>query len=429
MTKKTLKDYRRDPNATTDDIVNAIETTPAELTPDPEVAVASGDETAPVAGAKHRDSLNSLYDKARGSREHTQHQDAEVDSSVERTQALVAEAAGGEVNPEGIDTNLPDRFAADRGEETEEHYTARMIQEQYDRDNEPEKGKHEEKDVNKASDALPEIQNDAMVEVTILGRTLEVPQQDIDDAGGQTAYQKSRSATIKLQRAATLEAKALKTLDEIEHGEIGAQPISPSTDGPSEADIDSLHEEMMDTVANGTVEDMREWVANKLTPQPIAEPVAASTIKPETETPVVTSEIQEELDSQFEDDRVDANTMMQTEFVDIMADSELLGLAQQRFNVIKTNPLNEGRSQKEMAREAANFVRTLGRRLDGDYRPNKPDPIEAERKERIERKRALPQQTRADTPAPSHVKKEDTVPSRKEHLARLRRRAGHDLAG
>lgn len=391
---------------------------------DPEVVVASGDEEAPVSSGGHDDALKSLYAKGRKNRKLTTRADAEGTPDVARLEQLYAWA--GQEMPEGeapaeLDTNTPDRFAEDRGEETREAYLARLAAE-YDAENEGENTDTGEKVPVSAPDALQQAEPDATVEVTILGRTMTVPQQDIDDAGGLSAYQKNRAATIRLQKAATLERKAQATLEQVEQQQHGVQQEDLSEDGSSNADVDvdSLHEEMMSVVVNGTEDELKAWLDKKVkAPAPKPKP------KPTTDTrspePRNKSEIQAELDEQLEADRVEANTMMQTDYKDIMADPELLGLAQQRFSVIKTNPLNEGRSQKEMAREAANFVRGIGKRV-GGYKPN---PIEQERQTRIERKRSLPSQTRADQSAPAAASKEQGVPTRREHFLRLRRMAGH----
>jgi hypothetical protein len=91
--------------------------------------------------------------------------------------------------------------------------------------------------------------------------------------------------------------------------------------------------------------------------------------------------------------------------------------------VLVTNPQNEGRTQKEMARESAEYVRSLGKRLLTD--PPK-SQVEQQRQTRIARKRKLPQPSRADTPAAAQPKQEKHIPSAKEHFMRLRKMQGHD---
>ena len=421
--KTKLNEYKAPEGQTEDDIVNALELEKKDLTPDPEAIVATGDEDSPVTGPAHSTGMKSLYDKARKNRELVQRDDAEGTPDVALLQRLNAEASGGEKPETEIDTNKPDRFAADRGEETIEDYNARLIAE--DEERQAELGT----DVpSKAANPLPPVVDDAIVEVTILGRTLSVPQQDIDDAGGVSAYQKNRAATIKLQQAATLLDEAQQTSRVIEPEPDGVQLDDPSTDGLSDADtIESLNEEMMDVVAEGSQDDINAWIAAKLKPKapPVQkQPTSKRSQEPQ---PVKTqTQVQKELQTQFEADRVDANDMMVNDFPDIMADPTLLGLAQQRFNVIKTNPNNEGRSQTEMAREAANHVR----KWDQQHRQGPPrpvDPAEAERQQRIVKKRSLPQQSRADRAAPSGLPAKKTVPTRKEHFQRLRRMGGHDL--
>jgi len=413
-----------------DKVVNELETKKTDLTPDPEVVVPKGDEDMPSSNAMHDESMKSLYEKSRKNRELVTREDAAGTPDVAMLQRLHAEAAGGKEPTVELDTNTPDRFAEDRGEETREQYMERLRREAEERGDEQEHGQGDTgKEIQpSAKDALPADDSDITVDVVVLGRTLSVPKQDVDDAGGVEAYQKSRSATIKLQRAATLEerARALLTQSKTEPPQSGAQQDDPSTDGLSDADIDSLHEEMMDVVVDGTVDEMKAWLQKRLLkPKTQPKPAAPSTESVEAAPQVKSdSEAAKELREQYERDRVEANTMMQSDYKDIMADPELLALAQQRFKTIKANPNSEGRTQKEMAREAANFVRNLGKRL--NHKPQASD-IEVERQTRIERKRNLPQPSRADSrqqPKPSQTNK---VPTRKEHFMRLRQRAGQDL--
>ena len=231
---------------------------------------------------------------------------------------------------------------------------------------------------------------------------------------------------MKLQRAATLEQRAFKALEAAQAAHEEQPQADPPSDGQGEADIDSLRDELMDTVIQGTEDDINKWIEDKL------RPAKTSTPTPEAPTPAVvaeppTSETQELLARQFEDDREDTNAMMRSEYRDIMGDPELTQLAQQRFNVLRTREDSEGRTQKDMARESAEYVRSLGRRVLGDQTTEVPK-IEQERQTRIKRKRRLPQPSRADSPAPDTSREnEEIVPTRKEHFMRLRRAGGHDL--
>jgi hypothetical protein len=126
---------------------------------------------------------------------------------------------------------------------------------------------------------------------------------------------------------------------------------------------------------------------------------------------------------QFEEDRVEANTMMRREYSDILGDRDLLELAMTRFNMIRAKPDNAGRTQKELARESAEHVRSIGRRLLVERPVN---PMEEERRMRVERKRTLPQTSRADAPADNQPQEQkSTKESRREYLAKLRKAAGN----
>jgi hypothetical protein len=184
----------------------------------------------------------------------------------------------------------------------------------------------------------------------------------------------------------------------------------------------------MDKVVDGSEEDIKAWLAEQRervsvqAPSPREPAVTSHEIARETDVNFK-SETQVDLEQQYEQDRMDANQMMREHYQDIMADPELVGLAQQRFNAIKNNPTNEGRSQRDLARESAEYVRSIRYRLEGKVK--RPTPAaEQERQTRIERKRKLPQPSRADAAAPSGEPVDNPIPSRKEHLMRLRRRAG-----
>jgi hypothetical protein len=294
----------------------------------------------------------------------------------------------------------------------------------------------EEEIVNEAADkasiSLTETDPDARIQVKILGKEYEVPQQDIDDAGGVELYQKIRAANVRLQRAATLEAGAQKTLEETRQAlEAKRETDPPSPDGLGEADIDSSRDELLDMVINnGTEGDINEWILKQR--EAAVEAAKKSTPEPDPPPPTVIqetpreSEIQAEMRQQFEEDRLDTNTMMRSQYKDIMDDPELQSLAQQRFNWLATRDDSMGRSQKEMARESAEYVRSLGRRVLGDPAPA-PSPSEEKRRTRVRRKRVLPQPSRAGAVAPDNRPEPKRVPTGKEHIQRLRERAGQVL--
>lgn len=404
--------------------IEALETKEPELVPDPDVVVPTGDEDNPVSQPTHETALKSLFDKGRKNRDSLISRDEGDHPDVERIRRLTEEASGGEREEEGIDTNRGDRFDP---EEEEVVVAEELTDDSPEVIDEPEV-------VNQAPDTLSELPPDARVSVKILGKHYDVPQQDIDDAGGLEVYQKNRAATIRLQRAATLEKRALQTQETVQARP--AQPVAdPSTDGQGEADIDSLRDELMDTVIDGTEDDINKWIENLR-----SRPAKTSSTEPITPSPAVdtvspaVTETQAELQRQYNEDLEEANAMMNKDFPDIMQGSKpnatelerrRLADAQDYFRVLASDPHNEGRSQMEMAREAANRAKRI---VYPEQVTKTVAPMEQERRTRVERKRKLPQTSRADTAAPaSNRKQENNVPTRKEHLMRLRRSAGHDL--
>jgi hypothetical protein len=395
-------------------IIKEAEAQTADLTNHDDATVPTGDEEFNPGSLDHADSMKALYEKRSRTRDTQTELDADQVPDVALIQEMVSEASGGKSDgSELMDTSQGEGRALSPME--------RMAIEAAGGD--PEQA-------SRSAVAAPETvalqENDEprMVEVTVLGRQYEVSQQDIDDAGGIRAYQKDRAATIRLQRAATAESNAAALLAEAErkttHEE---QPhADPSTDGQSSADIKDLREGLYDVVAEGSEEEINAWIENvRATPrQP--EP-ATETVKEETqELPRVKGEAEQDLERQLESDRIEANKMMHSEYGDIMRDPELLGLAQQRFKAIASHPSSEGRSQKAIAREAANHVRDILKRNAPGGR-EQPSPVEQERRARVTRKRALPQPSKADVPVSANPSKRK-ITGNKEHLRRLQKASG-----
>lgn len=416
-----MKGYTSKPMSE-DDRIEALETKEPELVPDGETVVPKGDESMPASAADPKEARKALYDKARKNRETLISRDTEGSADVALINKMNAEAAGGEKPESEIDTNRHSRN--DSADYDERMAAARAMQQGQE---EARKKKEEPKSAKESSDSAPDSLSkpdpDAKVAVVILGKEYAVPQQDIDDAGGLAAYQKNRAATIKLQRAATLEERAHQALKELEQRS-SQQTEDPSTDGLDEADIEGLKDKLLDAVLNGTEEDVNKAIANvaQSRPEPTKPSRTEPAVRPEPSSDIHT-ETQEELRQQFEADMREANDMMRKEFKDIMDDPDALELARKNFNALVADPANEGRTQKEMARESAMKVRTFWSKWSKTQPRNE---IEAERQTRIERKRKLPKPSGADAPAPSTAQPEKHVPSRREHFMRLRRMQGHD---
>jgi hypothetical protein len=389
-----------------------------DLTPEGDIPVPTGDEAHPTAAPDPKEARKQLYEKARKRRQDTVSREAEEHIDVERLQAMQEEASGGEKPDTQIDTNRHD-YEEKRGlKEPEPELEAT-----------PEEEIVNEED-DSADASLQNYDPDAKIAVKILGKEYLVPQQDIDDAGGLETYQKSRAATMRLQRVATLD-RALQQAGQEQgdaHGE--QQETDPSTDGLGEADIASLREEVIDAMVGD--DDPTEAVDKVLEKALRRKPRPVSSESPSEQPNEVSAaerqiieDAKRELAAEMEADRVSANDMMRREYSDIMGDQELLGLAQQRFSVLMADSNNEGRSQKELARESAEYVRSLGKRL--LVQPSGGNSIENERQERIKRKKKLPRTSRADAPSAPKPQERKTM-SNREYLARLRRMQGHDLA-
>jgi hypothetical protein len=391
----------------TQEQVSAAAELAPELTPDPGVVVPTGGEAAPTK-VEHRAGMNNLYDKARKNRNMVQRKDGEDAPDVKLIQALVAEAASGEDGSTVIDTNR-------NMDEAETKELARMMAEQAPPTVAP------------PAAPAPVLQRppvESIVGVKILGKEYQVSQQDIDDAGGLVPYQKNRAATIRLQKAATAESAAQAILDAAEKVQRGnLQTPDPSKDGLSTAEHETLKGELMDAVIDGSSKRIDEVFEKIATSRPkAAQPAPSPAV---TTTPFPRGEAQQELERLLEQDRLEANELIRTEFPDILYDLDALGMARQKYKEMQANPENEGRSQVELVRASARAVKKF---VEQFGLGSLPSAEEKERQTRIERKRSFTPPSQADATAPSGVPQERHVPTGKEHLERLRRRAGHDLA-
>lgn len=387
---------------------------PEELKPDAEVSVPKGDEEHFTGNVEHRSAMNTLYDRSRRNREQLISRDHETSTDVELVERMVEEASGGEsTGGEHLNTNRKGRY-------DEEH--TEIDHQEPDHDIQAEHQEPEDHvDVAHGADTtLPEEQESPTVTVKIDGREQDVPRADVEDAGGIIAYQKSRAASIRMQRAATAERAAQEAYERLEQQRVSQETQDPSQDG-QETDIKALRDELLDVVAEGSEQDIEAWVESKLTAKSKPKPETTQTIS-EAAAPVPT-EARKELQRQWEEDRIAANAMMIEEYSDIMGDQEQMRVAQKRFNALAANPENVGRSQKEMAREAAEATRAWAKGL--AHRYSQPvSEAETERRTRVTRKRKLPQPSKADHPAAAPQEQGNQIPSAREHIQRLRRRSG-----
>ena len=408
------------------------ETKEKDLVPDPEVEVPKED-VAPAGD--HKERMKHLFDKSRKNREELISRDEGEHPDAERTRLMMEEASSGKRgDQQHLDTNremdpdkepeVPDAFKHSEEVRRDREEAARQMKEGQE---EARRSKHEKEDVNsKADDALPEPDPDAIVTVKILGQEYQVPQQDIDDAGGIELYQKSRAANLRLQRIATFE-KALPAKRPQEEVREEQQDADPSPDGLDEADITRLRNRVVDALVDGeNIEAVDKVLVEELSSRRKSKPrPQTQSTKPESEPSVnpVIREAQAELEAQQAEDMREANEMMRAEYQDILNDKDALSMARGRFHLLASNPANAGRTQKELSRESANWVRSFGKKFSQPR--SERDEVEEDRQQRIVRKRKLPQPSRANAPMVSSEpdEQESTKEKRKKYLEELKRRS------
>lgn len=394
-----------------------------ELEPEPGTEVPKGDEGSAPGQRVSANDRKALYKKSRDNRKELISREAEENIDVELVERMVAEAAGGD----GDGSHLFDTNKTGRGEDRRAQPEAEP-----ELTGEADPGRLAKGESEPATQPLTPQRRGDKVAVTILGQKFIVPQQDIDDAGGVEAYQKRRAADIKLLSIAQQEQYLNERWqqEEWQRQQRAQQDANLSEeDGQGKADVSfdpgTARKELLDIVAEGTNEDIEAYL-KKLRSRPTPRSSQAT-----TEPPPVSAEqrvAQSELDRQEESERIEANQLMRQHYADVLADPELLGLARQRFNALQADGYNIGRTKKELVREAAEFVRGLGRSIVTEQ-PRQSDGLEQERERRITQKRKIPQPSRADDRATQRRtgEQERKVPSAKEHFFRVRRAQGHDL--
>lgn len=396
------------------------------LQPDDSVEVPGEEAAAPESGS-HDKRMKKLYDRSRRDRESMIKHDGEAHPSAELVRVMVEEASGGKESTVELDTNegiddgdpeVPDAFRDEVRREREQE-KAKATEEEGD----------EEQEEDSAGDSLPHSKPDDIVGVKVLGKEYFVPQQDIDDAGGVELYQKQRAANLRLQRIATLE-RALTEPDDTEEQQADQPNADPSTDGLDKADIKRLRERVVEAMVDGddlsAVDAVLEEEIEKLSrQQSTSKPETKALQEPERRRKPVAGEAQAELQRLIQEDVQAANVMMREEYSDVMNDPQARARATSRFNALRQLPDNDGRTHKELSREAAEWARKT-MPMFGNQPSKEEDRLEKERKRRIERKRKLPQPSRANAKAEAQRQPEEelsTKQRRRKYLQELQRRS------
>lgn len=234
-----------------------------------------------------------------------------------------------------------------------------------------------------AATAAEEVVNDGgehvdtgngRVKVKVLGQEFEVPQGDVDAAGGITAYQKDRAASIRLQAAAQREAdlKAEREKLEAERRDWEQQRASagaPSTVAPASthsgdagkgADVAKKATEIVDAIYSGdrkaTEVAIQEILARNIQqPALSAEELArqaAELLKKQGSAPAPAKPVDAKVSVEVQE----LNAYMADNYSDLMANDEQRNAAVAEFNRLKALPENYQRRWVDLGREAAESV-------------------------------------------------------------------------
>jgi len=273
-----------------------------------------------------------------------------------------------------------------------------------------------------------------MVDVKIYGKQYRVPKRDIDRAGGVDAYQKDRAASIRLTQASTAEAKLRQRQAEIERREkelkereerlkkqssqSGVQKAELPEGAQHNTDRTERIRHIVGGLYSGNEEQAEQAISQLMDDKPhlsvdeIANRVVAmlKDSEPEPERPQPSSQDRNAIPP---DIASDINSAMARHHSDLMADPDQRALAQAKFREWRDLPENEGRSLVDIALDAGDYAkRKLG--------------LGAQIEQRNSDKRGLP--ARSSASAARSPEPEERVPSRSEHVKRLRQRAGLEVS-
>lgn len=345
-----------------------------------------GSSQVPIS-ADPFEARKTLFKKQRDVRGHRIAQDAAAHADVEDALRVLAEEAGqGSSRNEldrgsHMDTNRPDRA--------------------------PERAPSRPDPVESTDGVNAVVGGDDRVKVKVLGQEFEVPQSDVDAAGGLSAYQKDRAASIRLQRVAQEEARLKAEQEEFNRQRANAgrnAPAKAGGDTPSAApiqadgagagvDVEARSEAIVADLYSGDTKRAKAAIAQvlaaqtrpaaQLDPTEVARQAADLLKQQDRAAPPVNPQAAAR-NAEYDE----LNAMMAEKYADVLADPKLKQAAVEKFEALRADPSNAGRRLVDLGREAAQGL--------------KANPRQAV----VERKQQLPpvnrgsQGHRADAPAP-----------------------------
>jgi len=238
--------------------------------------------------------------------------------------------------------------------------------------------------VAKPSSAKTVDTNEEMRTLIVYGQEIDVSQKDIDDAGGVAELQKRISASVKLEKAATYE-KSLRTyegtldqrLAEIQSRETALnrgnytppgpdqdQNRPPSKGALSDAELDSVADELVSGMFSGSEEEAKKQVASALSK------VTGRDNNPYPDRDELVGAVADELQRRGQMDNagtglprsdvVTANEMFVRTYPELQSNTDYSAfrMVQAEIELVASSPIMRESSQVEIVREASERVRT-----------------------------------------------------------------------
>lgn len=376
-------------NLTDKQIADAAAAEKADLNAGADTPVGDGTETTPTPG-NPLDQRKALFAKSKNLRaRRTAAEEAAHPDAAQLRDALAAEAGQGSSRNEldrgsHFDTNAP---------------TSRERLEAEARGAAPAR--------EAGNPASYQSAGDERVKVKVLGQEFEVPRQDVEDAGGLVAYQKSRAASMQLQQAARERAELKAERDrieaakrEIEQQRASAGRKAPASNAPGGtpgaaptqqggagdgADVEEQAQAIAADLYSGDPKRARAAIAkvlqasrapvNTLDPEAVARQAAELLKAQDAATPHATPKTPPTSDPALDEEIKELNAYMADRFADLLNDPALKQQALEEFQRLRAMPENRHRRLVDLGRDAANKVLATG-----------PNP----RAQVAERKRSLP---------------------------------------
>lgn len=196
------------------------------------------------------------------------------------------------------------------------------------------------------------------VAVKVDGIEQQVPEWEVEAAGGVEAYQKRRAASKRLQEAAQIRLEAEQAAAALRNTPAKPAGATPPDGVSDQADLEANSLEAFEKLYEGDLESAKKaWLkfvrsSNRaVTSEEPAKPVE---IEKSPELLDLERRLAEERKAQI----AAANAVAEDEFGDYLEDSTLRELMYKRFDSLYKDPNNVGREMADLVRESGLWLRT-----------------------------------------------------------------------